>query len=51
MENNYGEDYDAHYAEKLTKIAAKELYKKGRNVTEEDIVKIFNSIKISKIIR
>jgi len=48
MENNYGEDMDLHFAEKLTKVAVKELYNAGRKVNEDDIRNIFTEIKTNK---
>ncbi len=48
MINNYGEDMDIHHAEKLTKEAVQELASKGKDVTEEDIAKIFLMIRLNK---
>ncbi|MBQ0126325.1 MAG: glycyl radical protein, partial [Clostridiales bacterium] len=45
MDNNFGEELDAHYAEKLTKIAVGKLYEDGTSVSESDIAKIFCEIR------
>ena len=48
MDNNYGEDQDEHYAEKLTKQVVTAVIKSGKEITEEDIVKIYNEVKRNK---
>ena len=48
MDNNYGEPMDAHYAEKLTKQAVRELYESGNPVSESDIAKIYNEFRKNK---
>ena len=49
LDNNYGEDLDIHYSEKLTKIAVEELLKSGKEVSESDIAKIFTLIRKNNI--
>jgi len=48
LENNYGEDMHDRHAEKLTLQVVKELTKQGKNVSEQDIVTIYNEIAINK---
>ncbi len=48
MDNNYGEDLDEHHAEKLTKQVASAIVKAGKDITESDIVKIYNEVKKNK---
>ena len=45
MDNNYGEDMDAHFAEKLTKEAVKEVIAGGKTISESDVAKIFTEIR------
>ncbi|MCQ2770940.1 MAG: glycyl radical protein [Clostridia bacterium] len=45
MENNFGEDYDAHYCEKLTKVAVSKLVESGKSVSEDDIANIFYALR------
>ncbi|MCQ3035934.1 MAG: pyruvate formate lyase family protein, partial [Bacilli bacterium] len=43
MDNNWGEDFDAHYSEKITKQVVAELVNNGRSVDEQDIINIYNT--------
>ena len=45
LDNNYGEEMDAHHAEKLTKQIVSEIYKSGKSVDEQDIINIYNTVR------
>ena len=45
LENNYGEDLDAQNAEKLTLTVCKKLAAEGKNLTEDDVKKIYETVK------
>lgn len=48
LDNNYGEEMDIHHAEKLTKQVVKKLADAGKNISKEDIIKIFNMVRENK---
>lgn len=48
MDNNYGEDMDAHYAEKLTNTVVRTIYESGKTVSEDDIAKIYYEVRKNK---
>lgn len=45
LDNNYGEETDAHHAEKLTKLVVSELVKAGKQINENDIAAIYKEIR------
>ena len=48
IDNNYGEEMDHHHAEKLTKKILQKLADSGKNVSKEDIIKVFNMVRENK---
>ena len=48
IDNNYGEEMDHHHAEKLTKKILQKLADSGKNVSKEDIIKVFNMVRKNK---
>ncbi len=44
-EDNYGKDYDEHYAEKTTVSICKELAKEGREIDEADVAKVYATVR------
>ena len=45
LDNNYGEDMDAHHAERVTKTVVKTLYDEGKLVSEQDIANIYRTVR------
>lgn len=45
LDNNYGEDLDAQNAEKLTLTVCKKLAAEGKNLTPDDVKKIYETVK------
>jgi len=48
LDNNYGEDMHEHHAEKLTIKVAQELAKQGKEVSTDEITKIYAEIRKNK---
>ena len=44
LENNFGKDMDAHYAEKVTKNAVADLVATGKKVSRDDVAAIFAAV-------
>ena len=44
LDNNYGKDMDAHYAEKVTKNVVADLVASGKKPTREDVTAIFEEV-------
>ena len=44
LDNNYGKDMDAHYAEKVTKNVVADLVASGKKLTREDVTAIFEEV-------
>ena len=44
LENNYGKDMDAHYAEKVTKNVVADLVASGKTVSRDDVASIFAAV-------
>jgi formate C-acetyltransferase len=44
LDNNYGKDMDAHYAEKVTKNVVADLVASGKKLTIEDVTAIFEEV-------
>ena len=44
LDNNYGKDMDAHYAEKVTKNVVADLVASGKKLTREDVTAIFQEV-------
>ena len=44
LENNFGKDMDAHYAEKVTKSAVADLVATGKKVSRDDVAAIFAAV-------
>jgi formate C-acetyltransferase len=44
LDNNYGKDMDAHYAEKVTKNVVADLVVAGKKPTREDVTAIFEEV-------
>ena len=44
LENNYGKDMDAHYAEKVTKNVVADIVASGKTVSRDDVAAIFAAV-------
>ena len=44
LENNYGKDMDAHYAEKVTKNVVADIVATGKTVSRDDVAAIFAAV-------
>ncbi|MBQ2987515.1 MAG: glycyl radical protein [Clostridia bacterium] len=44
LENNYGKDMDAHYAEKVTKNVVADLIASGKKLSRDDVAQIFSAV-------
>ncbi|MBQ8497336.1 MAG: glycyl radical protein [Clostridia bacterium] len=44
LDNNYGKDMDAHYAEKMTKNVVADLIASGKKLDRDDVMAIFSAV-------